>query len=377
MKILLVTTSYPDYAGSNRGIFIRKYCLELTKLGLDVTVLTPRIFKQSPYLEEDNGIRVCRFWFPSSETPLNQMGAIPLLPMLVYMLSGLIKALLLCRKENPDIIHGNWIVPTGLIASLAGFFARVPVINTARGMDMRVSERGPIKYLFDLAVLLSKKVTVVSAAMRSRTVLKDAQIISSGVDSLFFDISPDYHSHTVLYSRSFEPVYDVQTLVKSIPIVLKRFPDARFIIAGTGSLESEIKNLADSLGISVQVDFPGLVSHGQISSYMKQSSVYASPAIADGTSLALLEAMAAGLIPVVTDIEPNTLLVSHGKDGYLFKPQDEKDLADKIINALNREIPIVVLNEKKKRIKDHFHWGTVAKNFIALYNQLLNNPAKG
>ena len=37
MKVLLITTSYPDIQGSQRGIFIRKLCLELIKNGLEVT----------------------------------------------------------------------------------------------------------------------------------------------------------------------------------------------------------------------------------------------------------------------------------------------------------------------------------------------------
>ncbi|MCU0577362.1 MAG: glycosyltransferase, partial [Desulfobacterota bacterium] len=128
MKVLLVTTSYPDFPGSNRGIFIR---------------LTPRIHAQSPLFEDDDGIMVHRFRFPSGNRPLNQMESIPVYPMAVYMLSGLTRALLLTARWRPHVIHGNWIVPTGLIAAFAGRVFRVPVLNTARGMDLRISERQP------------------------------------------------------------------------------------------------------------------------------------------------------------------------------------------------------------------------------------------
>ena len=198
MKVLFITTSYPDYEGSNRGMFIRRLCLEIIKQGHKVLVLTPRIYQKSPLFEEDSGIRVHRFRFPSRETPLNQVKSIPIIPMAIYMLSGITKAVQLIRREQPDIIHGNWIVPTGLIASLAGRLTGVPILNTARGMDTRVSEKGLTRHLFDLAVRLSDKVSVVSAAMKDRAVLKDAEIISSGVDTLFFEVSPDYDSHTAV-----------------------------------------------------------------------------------------------------------------------------------------------------------------------------------
>ena len=371
MKALIITTSYPDYEGSNRGLFIKRLCIEIIKQGHEVLVLTPQIFKKSPLFEEDSGIKVHRFRFPSRETPLNQVEAIPIIPMAIYMLSGITKAVQLIRKERPHIIHGNWIVPTGLIASIAGRLTRVPILNTARGMDTRVSEKGPIRYLFDLAVRLSDKVTVVSEAMKDRTSLKDAEIISSGVDTRFFEISPDHDSHTAVYSRSLEPVYDPETFIKSIPLVIEKVPDARFIMAGTGSQEHRLKDLGNSLNITEHLDFLGLIDNKSVASLMSKASVFVSTAIADGTSIALLEAMAAGLIPVVSDIEPNRHLISHAKDGFLFKPKDAQNLADNILHAFSHAIESSVLAEKREKIKDRIYWSHIAKKFIALYNQIL------
>ena len=104
---------------------------------------------------------------------------------------------------------------------------------------------------------------------------------------------------------------------------------------------------------------------------MEKASVYVSTATADGTSIALLEAMAAGLIPVVTDIETNRRLIRHEEDGFLFQPKDEKELADKLFNALTVKIPVGNLEEKKNGLKNTIYWSTIAKKFIALYTQIL------
>lgn len=366
----MITTSYPDYEGSYRGIFIQKLCYELKNQGIDVMVLTPRIFKQSPLFETDQGIKVHRFRFPSKDKPLNQLDSIPLLPMCIYMISGFLKALRIILKEKPDIIHGNWIVPTGLIAALAGLFTNTPVINTARGMDMRISEKGPVKSMFNLAAGLSKRLIVVSPAMKSRHVLRNAEVITSGVDEVFFDITSKHQSQTVLYARSLEPVYDAETLIKSIPYVIAKKSDADFIFAGSGSQETYLKNLAKQLGITGKIKFLGRISNEHVASLMKDAGVYVSTAKADGTSIALLEAMASGLVPVVTDIEANRPFISHGKDGYLFPPGDEKVLAECIIKALSREISNSDLENKRKEIKDTIYWNTIAKKYIAIYDQL-------
>jgi glycosyltransferase involved in cell wall biosynthesis len=370
MKVLLITTSYPDFPGSQRGIFIRKLCLELMKNDLDVLVLTPRILSQSAYFEDDSGIKVYRFWFPSNNKQLNQMDSIPMIPMAIYMVSGLFKALHLILKYKPDVIHGNWIVPTGLIAAIAGRILRVPVLNTAHGMDLRISEKQPIRALFNLAVRLSHKTIIVSPSMRSREILQNSEVLPMGVDELFFHLSSGQKSKTVVYTRSLEPIYDVETLLRSIPLVVKTIPDARFIIAGSGTQEASLKALAQEVDASGHIQFLGHIPSDQIPALMEQASVYVSTAIADGTSPALLEAIAAGLTPVTTDIEANRTLVKDGQDGFLFKPQDPGELAEKITRALSGDIPAAVIEQKRREFMARISWGSVARGFISNYTRL-------
>ena len=376
MKVLMITTSYPDFEGSTRGIFIRRLCRELVSQGMEVVVLTPRIFSQSPLFEEEQGIRVYRFRFPSSDTPLNQRETIPIPAMCIYMISGLFAALRLIRREKPDVVHGNWVVPAGLIAAIAGRITVTPVINTARGMDVRVSEKGIVKLLFDLAVMLSDKVTVVSEAMRARRSLSGAEIITSGVNDAFFKITPDRSSLNILHTRSLEKVYDVETLVRAFPLVLGQRPGVSLIIAGSGSHATALRELAQGLQVMDHVRFMGPVDHKTVAVLMKKASVYVSASVADGTSIALMEAMAAGLIPVVSDIEANRSLVTHGMDGYLFRPGDERDLADKIIEALSPGIPSQILDKKRFEFKDMTCWNSIAKRFVCSYNQLVRDTGR-
>jgi len=374
MKVLMVTTSYPDHPGSQRGIFIRELCGELNKKGIEVMVLTPRVLTASPMHENDHGIRVLRFPYPSGGRQLNQMDSIPVLAMALYMVSGFVSALRAIRTFRPDVIHGNWIVPTGLIASLAGFLTGLPVINTARGMDTRVRENRLVRVLFTMAVRLSDRLTVVSDSMRSIPGLTSAEVLSSGVDTVFFDIHPDPSSKTVLFTRSLEPVYDAATLIRSVPLVWEKEPDVRFAIAGSGTQDEQLKSLAHDLGIVDHVRFLGHVPHGDVPGLASRSRVFVSTALADGTSIALLEAMAAGLVPVATDIEANRALISHGNDGYLFRAGDEHDLAANILSALSGEISTRVLLQKKASLKEKIPWSIIADRFIRSYNQLLERP---
>lgn len=373
MRVLMVTTSYPDHPGSQRGIFIRELCLALKGRGVEVMVLTPRVLATSPLREDDHGIVVRRFRYPSGGRQLNQMDSIPVLAMAVYMASGFAAALGAARTLRPDVIHGNWIVPAGLIASLAGLVTGTPVINTARGMDTRVRQNRIVRALFHLAVRLSDGLTVVSEAMRSIPGLAGAEVISSGVDPAFFDITPAAPSKTVLFTRSLEPVYDAATLVRCVPLVLEEEPDARFVVAGSGSQEDGLKELARDLGVEERVSFLGHVPHIEVAGLASRSRVFVSTALADGTSIALLEAMAAGLVPVAADIDATRALIAHGHDGFLFRPGDERDLAACIVRALSGTVTGDALLAKRSYLKERVLWGTVADRFIRGYNQLLES----
>ena len=369
VKVLIITNSYPDNAESYRGIFIRKLGLELILQGLEVAVLTPRVLPESPLKEDDGGIRVYRFRYPSGGKPLGQSGAIPIFPMAVYLLSGLRKAVSVIRAEHPDVVHGNWIVPTGLLAALAGRLLRVPVVNSAHGMDVRISARFPVGLLFDLAVRLSDKVTVVSDEMKTRPCLKQAETIPMGVDELFFAVQPALQENRIISTRSLEPIYDLETLIRAVPLVLERIPDARFTIIGGGSQEAVLKNLAADLGVTGSIDFIGRIENTEIPGHMSRAKVYVSTSLADGTSISLLEAMAAGLVPVVSDIDANRPWVTHEKDGYVFKTGDAHELARCLIKGLSQEIDLTLLALKRSNLKDTVSWPSIALRYREVFSE--------
>jgi len=376
MKVLIISNGYPDYKGSYRGIFIQRLCLELKRIGVDVVMLTPKVFRQSPLFEEADGMRVYRFWYPSGNKPLGQSGKIPVFAMGIYMISGILNALRLIIKERPDIIHGNWIVPTGLIAGIAGLITRVPVVNSALGMDIRIGMQGPTRILFDVALGLSDKMTVVSDAMKNRKGLASAEVIPFGVDDSFFGVKGKEKDNIVISTRSLEPIYNIETLIRAVPLVLEAIPDARFIILGAGSEEIYLKDLAERLGVTDRLGFIGKIPNSEIPDFMEDARVYVSTSLADGTSVSLLEAMSAGLIPVVTDIDANRPWITHGKYGYLFEAKDHQNLAKNIIKALTGKSPVSSLEQKRIWLKERISWSSVAKRFINIYNQTIKESDK-
>ncbi|GAF95437.1 unnamed protein product, partial [marine sediment metagenome] len=102
-----------------------------------------------------------------------------------------------------------------------------------------------------------------------------------------------FGSPTVISLRNLEPLYDVSSLITSIPMVLKKVPEAKFVIAGKGSQEEGLKKLAKSLGVLNSVRFVGLIPNEELSKYLRSSDVYVSTSLSDaGLSASTAEAMA-------------------------------------------------------------------------------------
>jgi glycosyltransferase involved in cell wall biosynthesis len=146
------------------------------------------------------------------------------------------------------------------------------------------------------------------------------------------------NSPAVVSTRRLDSVYDVESLIKAIPLVLKQISDAKFIIAGEGSEEDYLKDLVESLGILDSIKFVGQIPHNELPRYLASSDVYVSTSLSDGgIAVSTLEAMACGLTPIVTDVGDNRKWIKDGKNGFVVPTKDPKSLAEKIIYLLENE----------------------------------------
>jgi len=135
----------------------------------------------------------------------------------------------------------------------------------------------------------------------------------------------------VLSSRRLEPIYDVATLLmawqqlpeSSIPLQLR--------VAGKGSEEDRLRKLLPAGA----VEFLGWLTMPQLDEELRGAHLYVSTSLSDSTSVSLLEAMAAGCFPVVSDIPGNREWVEDGKNGLLFPVGDAAALASALQSANN------------------------------------------
>src|SRR6267143_3487631 len=139
----------------------------------------------------------------------------------------------------------------------------------------------------------------------------------------------------ILSLRSLErTLYNVDVIIEAMPAVLAKAPNARLLIGNDGALRPDLEEQARGLGVESAVEFVGMV-HGPVAlaEHLGRAAVYVSVPSSDGTSVSLLEALAAGAYPIVSDLPSNREWVT-SEGGTVVPVREVAPLADAIVSAL-------------------------------------------
>ena len=110
--------------------------------------------------------------------------------------------------------------------------------------------------------------------------------------------------------------------------------DLHFDIVGGGDQRKPLEQLVEKLGLQDRVTFLGRVDDPQLVELYSRASVFVISSIAELQSIATLEAMASGLPIIAANAVALPHLVHHGENGYLFEPDNDRELADAIVRVL-------------------------------------------
>lgn len=119
-------------------------------------------------------------------------------------------------------------------------------------------------------------------------------------------------------------------------LVSQREPQARFLLAGTGSREDmqQIRELARRHGVEGFLRFPGWVWEKEKQRLLENAALFFLPSYTEGLPMSVLEAMAHGLPVVSTTVGGIPQLVEQGKTGFLLEPGDTEGFARAILTLL-------------------------------------------
>ena len=158
---------------------------------------------------------------------------------------------------------------------------------------------------------------------------EEFKTISVGDFHVRFGI-PEDKTKLLFVGRLF-PEKSIDTLIKSIPHVLKEHSDIHVMIVGGGHLESKLKKMVSDLKIDKHVTFLGLVSEEDKILAYNASDIFILPSLAELEGMVVLEAMSCGKPIIIGDSEMSASRFFVDENGFLFKSKNPLDLSEKIL----------------------------------------------
>jgi L-malate glycosyltransferase len=292
----------------------------------------------------------------------------PALAAFVVRMAGLL------RRRRVQVLH-SYLFDANFVGTLAGRLARVPVVMVSKRsldrhpqLDKRLAAR--------VANRLAMRVTVPAEAVRRhvRAVegcpLDKIAVIPNGIDLARVPVASLAGGPVVGTLGRLEGRKGHGDLLDAAPLLLDRVPGTRLLFAGDGPDRAALTRQAQSLGIADRVEMRGMVRDG--ATVLSQMSVFVLPSHVEGMSNALLEAMAAGLPVVATDVGGNAEVVVAGETGLLVPPRDPAALGEAVLLLLkDPERARAMGAAARARVREHFTVERMVARLQDLYTAAL------
>jgi L-malate glycosyltransferase len=325
MRILTLIYEFPPVGGGG-GRAAYDICKGLVARGHQVTVLTAHM-QGLPFEEYKDGIRVVRISSFRRET----FGA-SFITMLSYIFFGIWEGFRLIRLDRPDILHTHFAVPSGVLAWSLSILTGIPYILTAHLGDVPggVPEKTGkwfrwIEPLTHPIWKRAKKVIAVSEHTRQLALKHypvNVQVIHNGADvgslsssKIKVNIPP-----RLVFAGRFVPQKNPFAIIQSLA-QLKDL-DWRCSMLGDGPLFEDVKREIQKTGMSERFDLPGWVTPEVVLERFLKCDILFMTSLSEGLPVVGVQALAAGLAIVASDIGGFLDLVDKGGNGYLIDARD-------------------------------------------------------
>lgn len=265
-------------------------------------------------------------------------------------------------------------------AIVIGRLRSVPVVVNYRGgqaagfVDRQYRLVGPVLKRADLLVVPSG---FLKAVFGERGF--SAEIVPNIIDvNRFRPRASDQGTRDVpriLVARNLEPLYDVASALRAFSLIVRRYPHAELVIAGSGPERSSLEALARSLAIAEQVRFTGRVDNDRMTELYQQADILLNTSLVDNMPISLLEAMASGVPIVSTDVGGIPHMVEDGVTGILVAPRNPEATANALLRLLDDPVRMRRLREKALDAVQAYHWDNVRVQWISVYGKLAKEAA--
>jgi glycosyltransferase involved in cell wall biosynthesis len=338
MKILYFTQLYPPMLYGGGEYIFSKWAERMAKKGHDVTVITQKIVNTKSN-EVLNGVKVLRI--PPTIKYSGALYSISLLENLIflyYLISVGIK-----RSKGCDLIHSNTFVPT-FAAEIISRLTGKPHISTIHDVYFQTNKKfwenwahqSSVSSLSRWSGQFIEKLILKLKPSRIHTVSETSKkdlikagkkhdeiiVVPNGINLDEYQIKAIKKPFQICFIGRLVFYKNIDTVIKSFRNIVDALPEARFIIAGRGPCENELRNLTNSLNLANNIVFIGRISHTDKLKLLAESQVMVQPSLVEGFGITIIESFACGTPVISSNVMPLPELVRDGENGVAVDPYD-------------------------------------------------------
>jgi len=392
IKVCVLTSSFPRWAGDYAGRFVYDLLSKmLDQGGAEAIVVAPQ--GTGPKQRERFGrleIRRFQYMWPRKLEKLSFGGGMPhnlrtsilarcQLPLFMWRLFE-------CgfrEGRKCDVMHANWVL-SGFVGVLLKALLRKPLILTVHGSDLNfLPKSGLVRKLAKLAFTSCDKIIAVSHGLENALLelgvhRKKIVFIPNGVDiESFTPSNQPVSGRNVLWIGRMTQEKGLKYLIEAMVEIVKKMPDVRLILVGSGPLEKDMRDLTVRLGLGNHISFEGEQPHREVPNYLRRTRLLVFPSLSEGLPLAMLEALACGIPVVGSRVGGIAEVVTDGEIGILVQPGEPKELSEAVIKLCSQEKLLLKLRKNAiNLIGEKYNLNIVARKTLEIYVEALSLYAK-
>ena len=277
------------------------------------------------------------------------------------------------KKESPDILIGNGVLASFLLRfAPKGPFKIGTIHHLYHASNIGTSSKYAMwltRVLEKAALRLTKldKIAVISPMVQDVLTQEGfcqdkIVVVGNGVNVEDYSFSANKIPCSLIYIGRLTELKRVSSLIEIISMVRNKFPEAKLHIVGDGPKHEEVRRKIEELDLSQNVFMHGYLPEREKIELLSSSAVYVSNSIFEGFGIPLVEAMATGTVPVVSDIEAHRFIFQGEDIGYLAKSKQE--MAERIVDLLIDENKRLRLARDGRRlVEQKWTWAKVSEKY--------------
>ncbi|HEY6451729.1 MAG TPA: glycosyltransferase family 4 protein [Steroidobacteraceae bacterium] len=381
MRLLFVNYEFPPIGGGGAYASLAT-AREFVCMGHHVDVLTAAPDGKPPVHTID-GIRV--FSVRARRRGVHESG---LLGALSFLALAARQLRALAQRNSYDAYLYYFGLPTGILSLLPGAHRGRPYIISLRGSDVPGYDPAlgwQHRLLRPVTRRIWRQAHRVVANSHALRRLALAALPATAIDVICNGASPPAPSPQRVRSGREVRVLAVSRLIARkgldtliLALAKTQRPELSLDIAGEGPARDKLSALATACGVAERVRFHGFVDHASLAALYANADIFVLASLAESCSMALLEAMAAGLPVIATRVGGSVELVEHGANGLLVGAESTDELsaalASLAADASQRE-RFAAANRALTR--KGFSWDSVARQYETLFQEALRQEPAG